>query len=462
VSDSYSRFGKHLDAVRIYVKTEIQHRMKTFYLLIFNFFCFHGIAQNTPSIDSLMQYCHSAYRFNGVVMVANENKIIYQQAFGKANEQNDHNNQIDTKFRLGSLSKQFTAFIILKLIEKGFLSFNDHVGKFVKAFDQLDKRSITIRNLLTHTSGLADYTNLKTFNKQIYYKKDSIINMIAGAPVSFTPSSAFSYCNSNYFLLAVIIEKVTGKNFKDVLNEMVFKKAGMQNSGEDANDIVKNEATGHFYKKDSAVAAPYIEMKNTEGGGGMYSTAEDLLKWSLFFQRELAKDTLLKTAILPFSFPGGSQSIYSCGWCMMPGFIFHTGHINGFANLLAIDTVLHRTIMLLSNHDYKQLYITMQSVQHILQNKATAINCINNTPGNNLADYNGAYSIGDLTVNMKDTSNYLEGNAFGERKLLRWYNNDEFFFLNEEGIVKFERDKRGKVVALRSFQDYNWVELKKQ
>jgi CubicO group peptidase (beta-lactamase class C family) len=263
-------------------------------------------------------------------------------------------------------------------------------------------------------------------------------------------------------LLAVIIEKVTGKNFKDVLNEMVFKRVGMQNSGEDADDIVKKEATGYFYNKDSAVAAPYIEMKNTEGGGGMYSTAADLLKWSLFIQRELAKDTLLKLAILPFSLPDGSQSIYSCGWCMMPGFIFHTGHINGFANLLAIDTVLHRTIMLLSNHDYKQLYITMHWVQNILQKKATAISWTNNTPGNNLADYSGAYSIGDFTVNMQDTSNYLEGNAFGQKKLLRWYNSDEFFFLDEEGIVKFEREKSGKVIALRSFQDYHWVELKKQ
>src|SRR3954469_14618069 len=225
--------------------------MKTFYLLILNFFWLQGIAQNASSIDSLMQYCHSAYRFNGVVMVANENKIIYQQAFGKANEENHEINQIDTKFRLGSLSKQFTAFIVLKLIEKGFLSLDDRVAKFLKAFDQPDKRTITIRNLLTHTSGLADYTNLKNFNEQIYYKKDSIINMIAGAPVSFKPSSAFSYCNSSYFLLAVIIEKVTGKNFKAVLNEMVFKKAGMQNSGEDANDIVKNEATGYFYSKDS-------------------------------------------------------------------------------------------------------------------------------------------------------------------------------------------------------------------
>src|SRR3954468_21112805 len=101
--------------------------MKKFYLLLPGFFWLHGIAQKTSSIDSLMQYCHTAYRFNGVVMVADENKIIYQRAFGKASEENDQNIQFETKFRLGSLSKQFTAFIILKLIEQGSLSLDDRV-----------------------------------------------------------------------------------------------------------------------------------------------------------------------------------------------------------------------------------------------------------------------------------------------------------------------------------------------
>jgi hypothetical protein len=146
----------------------------------------------------------------------------------------------------------------------------------------------------------------------------------------------------------------------------------------------------------------------------------------------------------------------------MPDIIFHTGHINGFANLIAIDTLHHQTIILLTNDDYRQLYVTMQSLQNIVQNNTTFNNWLSNKPANNLVDYKGIYSIGDLKVNIKDTSNYLEAAAFGQKQFLRWYQNDEFFFLNMEGIVKFERNKQGGVIALKSFQDYSWVTLKKE
>jgi CubicO group peptidase (beta-lactamase class C family) len=423
----------------------------------------HAFAQQTADIKNFMEYCQTNFRFNGVVLLADSNKVIYEHAFGKANLQTNENLEPGTKFRLGSMSKQFTSFIMLQLIDKGRLSFNDHLAKFIGAFDQPDKQNITIRNLLTHTSGLADYTNLKNFNDKIYYNEDSIVKMIASSELSFPPSSSYGYSNSNFYLLALIIEKITGKDFGDVLNEMVLKKAGMSNSGEENGNAIKDEAKGYLFVHDSTLAAPYIEMKNTKGGGGMYSTAEDLLKWSLFFQHRLAADTFLKNAIQPFLLPGGTKTVYACGWCLIPGIIFHEGHINGFANLIAIDTVHHQTIILLTNDDYHQLYITMESLKNILQGKAKYNNWMTNNPTtNNLADYRGAYTIGNLRVNLKDTSNLLEGDAFGQVQFLRWFGNDEFFFLDQEGIIKFERDNKGNVIGLKSFDNYSWVELKKE
>jgi CubicO group peptidase (beta-lactamase class C family) len=286
--------------------------------------------------------------------------------------------------------------------------------------------------------------------------------MIAISALSFPPSTAYGYSNSNFFLLARIIEKITGKDFGDALNEMVLKKAGMLNSGEEQGNAVKNEATGYLFRNDSTLAAPYIEMKNTKGGGGMYSTAEDLLKWSLFFQHRLAVDTLLKNAIQPFVLSDKTKTIYACGWCLMPDIIFHEGHINGFANLIAIDTAHHQTVILLTNDDYRQLYITMQSLKNILQNNVASNEWTANKPLNNLADYRGAYSIKNFKVNIKDTLNHLEGDAFGQKQFLKRYGNDEFFFLNLEGIIKFERDNARNVIALRSFEDYSWVTLKKE
>ena len=435
---------------------------KYFSLFLLIVLATHTIAQQTADISNFMNYCQTNFRFNGVVLLADSNKIVYEHAFGKANMEINENNELNTKFRIGSMSKQFTSFAVLQLIEKGKLSFNDHLAKFIDRFNRPDKQNITIRNLLTHTSGLPDYTDFKNFNEKIYYSEDSLAKMIATSPLVFQPSSAYGYSNSNFYLLSLIIEKITGKDFGDALNVIVLKKIGMSTSGEENGNPIQNEAKGYLFKSDSTSDAPYIEMKNTKGGGGMYSTAQDLLKWSLFFQHRLAVDTFLKNAIQPFDLAGAIKTIYACGWCLMPDVIFHEGHINGFANLIAIDTVRHQTIILLTNNDYMQLYITMESLKNILQNRATNNNWMINKPANNLADYRGTYTIGELRVNLKDTSNLLEGDAFGQKQFLRWFGNDEFFFIDQEGIVKFERGNKGNVIALKSFENYSWVELKKE
>jgi CubicO group peptidase (beta-lactamase class C family) len=434
---------------------------KTVFLFLLVCFWLHATSQLASSLARFMQYCQANFRFNGVVLVADSNHILYEQAFGKANIKTNSNNRLNTKFRLGSLSKQFTAFIILQLIEKKELSSKDCLAKYIPGFDLPGKRDITIGNLLAHTSGLADYTALVNFNDRIQYSSDSIVKMIAAAPLSFPPSSAYAYSNSNFYLLALIIEKLTRKEFGDVLQSMVLQKAGMLHSGEEKNNTT-NEAKAYLYSDNSIVEGPQIAMQNTKGGGGMYSTAEDLLKWSLFFQHKLANDTLIKHALQPFVLVDGSQTNYSCGWCLMPDVIFHTGHINGFANLIAIDTNHHQTIILLTNEDYRQLYITMRSIKNILLNDTASNNWIVHKPVNDLSDYRGTYSIGNFKVHIKDSLTYLEGDAFGQRQVLRWYGSDKFFFVNMEGIVKFERNSNGNVVALKSFQDYTWVTLIKE
>src|SRR6516164_1437188 len=140
--------------------------MKKYYFLSFLvLLAVHVIAQQTANISSFMQYCQTSFRFNGVVLLADSNKIIYEHAFGKANMQTNVNNEPSTKFRLGSISKQFTSFAAIQLIEEGKLSFNDHLAKFIEEFNRPGKQSITVRNLLTHTSGLPDYTNFKNFDE---------------------------------------------------------------------------------------------------------------------------------------------------------------------------------------------------------------------------------------------------------------------------------------------------------
>src|SRR5450631_3091308 len=149
--------------MQFHLTWRLKYSGKIFFILTAGCCCLTGVAQNTASADSLMQYCRSNFRFNGVVLAARGNKVVYRKAFGKSNEEKQIDNRMDTRFRLGSMSKQFTAFIVLQLAEDGKLSLDDPLSKYVPAFDQPGKRGIRIRNLLTHTSGLADYTNMKEF-----------------------------------------------------------------------------------------------------------------------------------------------------------------------------------------------------------------------------------------------------------------------------------------------------------
>ncbi len=436
--------------------------MKAIYVFFFaGILQLQSTAQSIMAIDSFMKYCQSQLRFDGVVLLADRNKIVYERAFGKANRGTNLNNTPATKFRFGSISKQFTAWIVLQFVENKKLSLNDPVATFIRGFDQPSTHDIRILNLLTHTSGLVDYTSLKGFNNRLLYKQDSIIHMIESAPLLFTPSSSYSYSNSNYYLLAVIIEKITGKKFGDVLDKMLLEKAAMFDSGEEDGRLIKGEATGYLYRDGEAHPAPFIEMKNTTGGGGMYGTASDLLRWSLFFQRFLQGDSVLKDAIRPYSLVDGSKTIYSCGWALMPNVIFHTGHINGFAGLIAIDTLHHQTIILLSNDDYRQLYITMESLRKMLQNDPLADSWTKSRGLNELSDYRGIYRKGDITVTIKDTLDCIEGTVLGQKQFLRPFDKDEFYFLDLEGIVKFERGPLGDVVALDSFQNYSWITFQK-
>src|SRR5262249_22117980 len=158
--------------------------------------------------------------------------------------------------------------------------------------------------------------------------------------------SRYSYVNSDFFLLSAVIEKVTGKHFKDVLKEMILSPANMMYSGEEESDPIQQEAKGYVRQDGSIESASPIDLRNTEGNAGMYSTAEDLFRWSRFFQYKLSTDKFLKDAIKPFMIQDAIPSKYSSGWCLFPDYIFHFGHINGFANLFTIDTVHHLTIVI--------------------------------------------------------------------------------------------------------------------
>lgn len=217
-------------------------------------------------------------KFTGVVLVAKGGKILFEKGYGWANERQKKPNTVETEFRIASITKQFTAALILQLAEKGKINVKDKVSKYLPDYKKGD--SITIHNLLSHTSGLP--TNLPGLTDPMNLASlDEKIAAIKACPLSSKPGTKFEYSNSNFILLASIAEKLSGKPYGELLKTQILDKAGMQHSGLDANRRPgSNEAIG-YARIDTRqwVAAPYRDMDAASGAGGMYSTVGDLYLW---------------------------------------------------------------------------------------------------------------------------------------------------------------------------------------
>jgi CubicO group peptidase (beta-lactamase class C family) len=420
-------------------------------------------AQNkTNAIDSVLNYMHGKYFFDGVVLVAKKDSVMYKKAFGLANRDWKIENRMDTKFRLGSMSKQFIGFLTIILAEEGRLKLTDPLGNWLPEFSITDKKNITIQNLLTHTSGIYDYTDMPDFNSMVLYPEDSLVKMMASHALNFPPSEKYSYSNSNFYLLTVIAEKVSGKKFEDLLKEKILIPAGMNNSGIDHNDnILTNRASPYIHTTSGFINGEYIQMDNV--AGGMYSTAFDLLNWSVFIQKKLARDKFLKSTLQPFRLTDGTLIIYSCGWCLMPGQLMHQGHINGFANQISIDTINHHTIIILSNDNFKQLYVTGKTISSILNKDKNPLNWISQKiPLTVMNEYTGIYVMGKDSVWSKiengEFTTYYNGHQLPPWLL---FIKDEFFSTASEGNIVYIRNKEGRVTGVNSFDNYHWDEWKK-
>jgi CubicO group peptidase (beta-lactamase class C family) len=237
--------------------------------------------KNYPQLmDNYMEAQASVKEFSGTVLLMQKDKVIYEKSFGQADREWNVPNTINTKYRIGSVTKQFTAACIMQLEEQGKLSLTDKLSKYIPDYPKGD--SVTIHMLLNHSSGIANYTSLKTFWPKaiLPLSRDSMIAIFKYAPYDFSPGSKWNYSNSGYFLLGYIIEKVSGDNYGDYLLKNVIQKIGLKNTLLDQVDsILQYRAKG--YEKDGKVwrNAMLISMEGPFSAGAMVSTVHDLHDW---------------------------------------------------------------------------------------------------------------------------------------------------------------------------------------
>lgn len=275
-------------------------------------------------IDSLIQ---SEFKDinepGGVFLISKKGKPVYEKAFGMANLELDAKLNTNSVFQIGSMTKQFTAIGILILEEQGKLKVSDPISKYIPSYPNGDK--ITIHHLLTHTSGIKDFTKMKALQDiaQKEMTPEKMVDFFKNEPADFAPGEKFEYNNSGYVVLGYIIELVSGETYEDFIKKNIFDKAGMTNSYY-ASDrkIIKNRAFGYHKKSTGYVNKTVINFSVPFSSGSLMSTLDDMLKWQNALNQNLLLSSKEKTkAFTKYKLNNGKEIEYGYGW--------HLKNING-------------------------------------------------------------------------------------------------------------------------------------
>lgn len=352
--------------------------LKLLYAVVIVQFVFQlSYAQNkTDKLDELIKTYATYDEFNGAVLVAEEGKVLYKKGFGMANMEWNIPNQTNTKFRIASITKQFTAVIIAQLVREGKLDFDLSISNYLPDYPKERADLISIHHLLTHSSGTPEYS----FEER-RYETSEMIKLISESELRFEPGSKFEYSNSGYNVLGFIIETITKKSYEENLQERIFRPLNMTNSGFDRHrPIIKDRAIGYFKTFGEYKNANYIDMSKVYAAGAIYTTVEDLFIWdqALYSEKLLPRkyiDILFDKHIKdPYS--GGH---YAYGWEIKEkpignsdesrNTIGHDGVINGFCAIFTRVPSDNKTIILLSNVRRAPLNAMTKGIMGILYEK---------------------------------------------------------------------------------------------
>ncbi len=268
-------------------------------------------------LDKLINAYTADGKFNGSVLVAEKGKVIYKKGFGLADMEWNLPNGPDTKHRLGSITKQFTAMAIMQLVEKGKLKLDVPISAYLPDYPKKYGEVITIHHLLTHSSGIPNVTSFPGFMKNIEpnsYSPAALVNLFSDSALQFKPGEKNSYSNSGYMLLGYIIEKVTGKSYGQVLQENIFTPLKMMNTGYDhSRPLLKKRARGYERYGWHYVNSNFIDMSVPYAAGALYSTVEDMYLWDqALYGNQLLQKKNMDLLFTKHIASGGGH--YGYGW----------------------------------------------------------------------------------------------------------------------------------------------------
>jgi CubicO group peptidase (beta-lactamase class C family) len=432
---------------------------KTIFFLLILFFVSLAQAQTvTEDIDKFMNEKYPANQPGAAILVAKNDKVIFRKGYGLATLNPDKPVTPDMVFRIGSITKQFTSTAILKLAEQGKIDLKADITTYLTDFSTPGK-TVTVEQLLNHTSGIKSYTSLPDAmsKKGLYISPADMMKIIQGQPSDFAPNEQWLYNNSGYFLLGMIIEKVSGMTYGEYVAKNLFKPVGMKSSFTDDSNLPANTAKG--YMKSGATefkTADYVHPSIPYSAGAIFSTVDDLWKWNqAIFNYKVVKKESLEKAWTPTTLNSGKLVGYGYAWSFGrlgdAKVIGHGGAIDGYLTMEIYVPDQKIYVCILSNsmtvNPEEYSYQVAEIVAGISNAKEPDTLSLTEAA---LDEYTGVYQISDKedrVISRKGTQLFSQRTG-GTKFEIYPYEKDAFFFKDSQARLNFFRNAEGKLDAV--------------
>mgnify|MGYP001613008947 FL=1 len=422
------------------------------------------------AMDSLLTASYRPDEPGAAVIVVKDGKTILRKGYGLADLELGVRIEPDMIFRLGSVTKQFTAVAVLMLAEEGKLALDDPITKFLPGYPT-HGQTITIEHLLTHTSGIKSYTELPEWLK--LWRQDlslgELIALFKDQPPDFAPGAKWSYSNSGYILLGAVIEKVSGMSYADFVRKRLFEPLGMKHTMVGSTErVIQRRVPGYSKTTDGFLNAAYLSMTQPYAAGSLISSVDDLALWdAALYGERLVKRSSLERAWTPYVLASGDTTGYGYGWMMttVQGHpcVEHGGGINGFATAVMRLPQDHVYVAVLSNRDAgppAPSDVALRLAALAIGSPYRDPVAVKLAPGQ-LEPLTGVYQLGpnERRVITREGDRLFSQRSGGEKREIFALAADEFFFKGTETRLSFVRDAAGKVTAVRARARYGPAEV---
>lgn len=397
-------------------------------------------SQKSKQLDQLFATYEKAGLFSGSVLIAEKGKIIFEKSYGYRNAPKKQKNTNNSLYRVFSTTKMFTATVILQLEEQGKLSLNDKLSKYYPDFPKGD--SITLANLLSHTSGIPNDTN-----SEYTVDEETFIKYISAKPLNFSPGKDWDYSNSGYYILSYIIKKVSGLNYDQAIENYILKPLKMDHSGFHFNSVTdENKALGYEFLSDKrSNEALRFKTDHPFGAGAMYSTVGDLFK----FNEALKNYTILKKETIEKAFTPYLKDHYGLGFQISSVFgkkrVGHDGGGPGYRSryyrILEDDICL----IVVSNSELSHTHYIIPQVENIVYNKPYTIPSVAKVSQEDLKKLEGVYSTENSNFYITATDGHLIFKEGGYSRNALLPVNNTSFQLDDKFTCTFQPDQNGKI-----------------